>query len=52
METTKELFLRVYSENGISPHQATSAFEGVVVLEPFISRICDCDDEDPDDCDC
>lgn len=46
------LFLQAYCSNGTSHEEATSAFEGVVVLDPFSSRICDCDDEDPDDCDC
>ena len=48
-----ELFQQAYSRNGISPQQASSVFKGVVVIhDPFSSRICDCDDEDPDDCDC
>lgn len=41
-----EMFLKMYSANGIQPQNASSEFKGVVVLGKFSSRICDCDDCD------
>jgi len=47
-----EIFLKMYSKNGIRPQEANSEFKGVIVRIPFSSRICDCDDCDtmPGDC--
>lgn len=41
-----EMFLQIYATNGIKPEEAKSEFKGVVVLDQFSSRICDCDDCD------
>lgn len=45
MDPTK-LFLQAYSDNGMNPQEAETAFKGVIVRDPFTSRICDCDDCD------